>query len=361
MRHTIFPLAIIAGTVLAAHGAAAQGAWYISGSAGALLPSDNSRSVTISNRRTGVSSPGTNTTTYNPGESFNAALGYILPLGFRVEGELGYQHYLTSTVSPLATNGLFPTDNGSRLTNPSGGGHNLFTATANLFYDLPVTFAGITPYIGAGAGYYHENYATAVFTRSFDSQFTAGGGNDGNAIVLGEVGASYPLSPSLNLTASYRYEHLFRNRSSGTEVNGNILKLGLRYTFGAPPARAAGATPPESFPPSVPARSFLIFFDWDKADLTDRARQIVAEAASISTKVDHTRIEVDGYTDTSGTAQYNQGLSLRRGQTVAAELVRDGVPKTAISIQGFGETHLLVPTGPGVREPQNRRVEIIIR
>ena len=52
---------------------------------------------------------------------------------------------------------------------------------------------------------------------------------------------------------------------------------------------------------------------------------------------------------------------MRRAQTVAAELVRDGVPRNAITIQGFGETHLLVPTGPGVREPQNRRVEIIIR
>jgi outer membrane protein OmpA-like peptidoglycan-associated protein len=46
---------------------------------------------------------------------------------------------------------------------------------------------------------------------------------------------------------------------------------------------------------------------------------------------------------------------------VQAELSRDGVPENAITIQGFGDTHLLVPTGPGVREPQNRRVEIIIR
>ena len=55
------------------------------------------------------------------------------------------------------------------------------------------------------------------------------------------------------------------------------------------------------------------------------------------------------------------GLSLRRANAVAGELVRDGVSKEAISIQGFGETHLLVPTGPGVREPQNRRVEIILK
>ncbi|HTC07494.1 MAG TPA: OmpA family protein [Acetobacteraceae bacterium] len=54
-------------------------------------------------------------------------------------------------------------------------------------------------------------------------------------------------------------------------------------------------------------------------------------------------------------------MSVRRAQAVAAELVRDGVPRAAIAIQGFGETHLLVPTGPGAREPQNRRVEIIIR
>jgi len=63
----------------------------------------------------------------------------------------------------------------------------------------------------------------------------------------------------------------------------------------------------------------------------------------------------------SGRPSYNQRLSVRRAENVAAELVRDGVPRNVISIHGYGETHLLVPTGPGVREPQNRRVEIIIR
>ncbi len=104
-----------------------------------------------------------------------------------------------------------------------------------------------------------------------------------------------------------------------------------------------------------------MFFDWDRADLTDRARQIIAQAAENSTRVQYTRIEVNGHTDTSGTPQYNQGLSVRRARAVAAELVKDGVPQQAITIQGFGETHLLVATGPNVREPQNRRVEIILR
>jgi outer membrane protein OmpA-like peptidoglycan-associated protein len=114
-------------------------------------------------------------------------------------------------------------------------------------------------------------------------------------------------------------------------------------------------------PAVTPARSYLVFFDWDKATLTVRARQIIREAADNSTHVQYTRIEVNGYTDTSGTPQYNQGLSIRRADAVKSELIRDGVPVAAIATQGFGETHLLVATGPGVREPQNRRVEIIIR
>jgi OOP family OmpA-OmpF porin len=70
---------------------------------------------------------------------------------------------------------------------------------------------------------------------------------------------------------------------------------------------------------------------------------------------------VAGHADKSGTAAYNQGLSLRRANNVAAELVRLGVPRTAISISAFGDTKPLVPTAAGVREPQNRRVEIILK
>ena len=69
-----------------------------------------------------------------------------------------------------------------------------------------------------------------------------------------------------------------------------------------------------------------MFFDWDKYNLTDRARQIIAEAAANSTKVQYTRIEVNGYTDTSGTPKYNLGLSIRRANAVKAELIKDGVP-----------------------------------
>ena len=90
-------------------------------------------------------------------------------------------------------------------------------------------------------------------------------------------------------------------------------------------------------------------------------RQIIAEAAQNSTRVQTTQIEVQGNADRSGTPAYNQRLSLRRAQTVAAELVRDGVNQSEIAIQAFGDTRPLVQTAAGVREPQNRRVEIILR
>jgi outer membrane protein OmpA-like peptidoglycan-associated protein len=141
--------------------------------------------------------------------------------------------------------------------------------------------------------------------------------------------------------------------------------LKLRYKFGLPPAAPppapAEAAAPVPAPEVTPARTYLVFFDWDRADLTDRARQIVASAASASTHVQTTRLEVNGYTDLSGTAAYNQKLSVRRAQSVETELVRDGVPTAEISIHGFGESNPLVPTANGVREPQNRRVEIILK
>ncbi len=169
-------------------------------------------------------------------------------------------------------------------------------------------------------------------------------------------------TPGLSITTDYRFLAVVGSRTYGPVKVGNdynhAITIGLRYAFGSPPPPPPPA--PVAMPAPAPARSYLVFFDWDRAELTDRARQIVSEAAANSTKVQYTRIEVNGYTDTSGTPKYNQGLSVRRAQAVAAELVKDGVPTAAIAIQGFGETHLLVPTGAGVREPQNRRVEIII-
>ena len=105
-----------------------------------------------------------------------------------------------------------------------------------------------------------------------------------------------------------------------------------------------------------------MFFDWDRADLTARAREIIGEAAQNARRVQSTRIEVAGHADRSGTPQYNQRLSQRRAEVVA---VRTRGPRrrraSEIGVTAFGESRPLVPTADGVREPQNRRVEIVLR
>jgi len=150
-----------------------------------------------------------------------------------------------------------------------------------------------------------------------------------------------------------------RTNYTPNDTNHSAL-LGLRYTF--------GASPPPPPPPPAPApvvqtvaRTYLVFFDWNRADLTDRARQIIADAAAARTTARSTRIEVSGHADRSGSDAYNQALSMRRAEAVAAELTRRGVPRTEMVIQAFGESRPLVPTADGVREPQNRRVEIILK
>ena len=121
--------------------------------------------------------------------------------------------------------------------------------------------------------------------------------------------------------------------------------------------------PPPPPPPPVAAAptSYMVFFDWDRSNLSQQAVQTIGQAAAAYKARGSARITATGHTDTSGPESYNMALSLRRANAVKDALVRDGVPATAISVVGKGETNLLVPTGDGVREPQNRRVEIIIQ
>ena len=171
------------------------------------------------------------------------------------------------------------------------------------------------------------------------------------------AGLTTKVNDCLSFYVQGGYEFAIGGDTDGGRRRGVKGDLGVRLSFGHPPPPPA----PVAMPAPAATRSYLVFFDWDKATLTDRARQIIREAADNSTHVQYTRIQVNGYTDTSGTPKYNEGLSVRRAEAVAAELTKDGVPRNAITIQGFGETHLLVPTGPGVREPQNRRVEIVMQ
>jgi outer membrane protein OmpA-like peptidoglycan-associated protein len=125
-------------------------------------------------------------------------------------------------------------------------------------------------------------------------------------------------------------------------------------------ACAAPPPPPPAPPPPPPVRNFLVFFDFDKSSLTPRALDIVREAAKVAKAGQDAKVTCTGHTDTVGPARYNMALSLRRASAVKDALVREGVAATSITVVGRGEESLLVPTPEGVREPQNRRVEIVV-
>jgi outer membrane protein OmpA-like peptidoglycan-associated protein len=101
-----------------------------------------------------------------------------------------------------------------------------------------------------------------------------------------------------------------------------------------------------------------VFFDWDKSDITPEAATILDSAVQAYGNCNSIPIMLAGYTDRSGSPKYNLGLSARRNDSVTAYLTAHGIPGAAITSHAFGEENPRVPTADGVRELQNRRVEI---
>ena len=388
--------ALLAATVLAAPIAAkaeAISGLYIGAGAGAnFLQDEKIKSVGFPQAgipQTNLDVRGSNGTKLKTDTGFVGlfSLGYGLGNGLRIELEGNYRDNKLSGIKGGGLQGF----------TSAGGDERKYGGMVNVLYDFDPNILGfanvfgfipfpVSPYIGVGAGYVwaqDQNVRlsgfsgpTAAFPGGFRELARTNQGQ-GAFAYQGIVGAAFPFAavPGLAITAEYRflgmagdrtynYQYFAPNVATRATIKYNedynhSVLLGIRYAFNAAPP------PPPPSPAPAPvaqaARTYLVFFDWDRADLTDRARQIIAEAAQATTRVQVTRIEVSGYTDTSGTPRYNQGLSVRRAQNVASELVRLGVPRQAITVQGFGETHLLVPTANGVREPQNRRVEIVLR
>ncbi|HEV2160692.1 MAG TPA: OmpA family protein [Stellaceae bacterium] len=134
---------------------------------------------------------------------------------------------------------------------------------------------------------------------------------------------------------------------------------GSNGDWAVPAGSAAGSPCGKGYVAMASASNFTVYFEFNKSNLTGDAQHIVNEAATAA-KHGTARIVVDGYTDLAGTAQYNQGLSVRRANAVKAALIADGIPASRISVHGFGKTNPAVPTPDGVREPRNRRAVVVI-
>jgi OmpA-OmpF porin, OOP family len=119
-------------------------------------------------------------------------------------------------------------------------------------------------------------------------------------------------------------------------------------------AAVFGARPP-------PAKSYTVNFVSGGNELTPESAPVLNELKAELARRPAPEVAVIGHTDSVGTLEANDALSLRRAATVRALLVAGGVAESSIEVAGRGEREPLVPVGDEVAEPKNRRVEISVR
>lgn len=134
-----------------------------------------------------------------------------------------------------------------------------------------------------------------------------------------------------------------------------MAALEERPVAAPPPPAPAPAPAPAPMVMATPG-PFTVYFDFDRADLTDAARGELADVIQAAQKFEEGPIEITGYTDLAGAAAYNQVLSERRANSVIEFLVGGGVDAARIIGRGLGETNPVVNTQ--APEQRNRRVEI---
>ena len=119
------------------------------------------------------------------------------------------------------------------------------------------------------------------------------------------------------------------------------------------------ATPLNAQDPAPPTgRPAMIFFGWGGPEIDRDAAAILDEIAANFAIAPGATLLIDGHSDRSGPARANRRTSLQRADAVRAYLAQRGVPASAMTTAGHGEERPIVATEDGVREPQNRRVEI---
>ncbi len=297
---------------------------------------------------------------FDTGWAIFGTLGYAFSNNFRAELEVGYRR---NEIEGLREIGPVP-----GALSPDGD-LSEFTVMANLLYDIPLG-QRLTLTVGAGVGVDQADLDVGVLGFNDDEWVFA---------YQGIAGLSYAIGDQTQLFVNYRYLHadapeytaaVAANTVQQTSFLGDLGKhtatLGLRFAFEggrAEPEMVPPAPPAPPPPPPAPAAppQFIVFFGLDSADLVPEAQRVVSDAASAAKDFGAVAIHIVAHTDSSGSTAYNQRLSERRASAVRASLAQNGIPADSISTEGHGEGDLMVRTGDGVKEPQNRRATIDMR
>lgn len=286
--------------------------------------------------------------------------GYRFANGFRLGAELGYTSHSVQDIVGGPTGRLGGTGDLAAL-----------SLMGVAYYDFNAG-GKVRPFIGGGLGLLRSELDAVGPTLALGNNLN----DDTDSAFAWQLGAGlgYAFSPNVELTFGYRYlaaNGLDADTGRPTfdyDYSSHSVLVGLRYVFGSapsapPPAAPApvaapAPTPPPPPPPAI-TRNFMVFFDWDKSDLTADARQVLNNVAAAARDGSITSVQVTGHADRSGSDEYNVRLSLRRAEAVREYLVGQGLTAGQVAIDGKGESEPMVQTADGVREPSNRRAVII--
>ena len=353
MRKLVIGMAL-ASTAIATPALARDNSWYVEADAGGVIV-ENIFNITGSNNA-GVLDT-------KVGYDFGGIVGYDFG-AFRLEAEASYRRAEENRYTVGGT-----TYNDAA----TGGGAEALSFMLNGLLDFGPD-DGLQGFLGAGAGVGRVKNAVLITKPNTTDVVDSDTGFAWQAL----AGVRMPVSDNVDVGLKYR----FYNQSHNDLVNmaGNVrtrfrshsLLASLTYNFGGAPAPepvVAPPPPPPAPPPVVDAPPppplavcnkgpYIVFFDWDKSDITPEAASILDSAVSAYANCSSVPIMLAGYADRSGTPRYNQGLSERRNTSVRSYLGSRGITDGAITSKGFGENNPRVPTADGVRELQNRRVEI---
>ncbi|GEO80288.1 OmpA family protein [Pararhodospirillum oryzae] len=277
------------------------------------------------------------------GYAAGGTAGYAFGGGPRVELEATWRRNNIDNIGPLSNDGDLSS----------------VALMVNALYDIP-TGTKFYPYVGAGIGW---------VIGMMDSDIADG--TSGAFGYQGIAGVGYNITDNVGMTLDYRFlgttgmkfDAVADRDSDYDNYLNHTVMLGLRYSFGTPAPKPA----PMPVQPVVEQKvvevpeSYLVFFDFDSTAITPEAAGIISTAASNAKAKGTSTIEVTGHADRSGSPEYNMRLSTRRAESVMAELGRNGIPRSQVAVFAKGEADPLVPTPDGVREPQNRRVVIILK
>lgn len=369
MRKLVLGMAL-ASTALATPALARNDAWYVEVDGGATIVEDSHFDI-----GTTVDAM---TVNHDYGYDFGGIIGYDFG-GFRLEAEASWREADPESLNSIVR---IPTVAATVVPHNSGIGNYAYAAgdvnALSFMLNGMLDFGeddGLQGFVGGGAGVARVNHHYSINRLGPGIVDDSDTGFAWQAI----AGVRAPLNDHWDVGLKYRFFNADNvelvdtvGRALNTRMRSHSLLGTLAYNFGEPPAPpptpvyvappppvvVAPPPAPRPAPPPCNKGPYIVFFDWDKSDITPEAAGILDSAVSAYANCARVPIMLAGYADRSGNPRYNQGLSERRNSSVTAYLTSRGIPAGSITSQAFGENNNRVPTADGVRELQNRRVEI---